>query len=183
MDYRKPTKLEDKIVKIIGKEEYLKEKLLLYIMLIGCSLVIITKILFDIFLFNVSWGIVRIAIYSILFASLISTFIHFHKQNECVYKKIESSDFQVADMTIKDVIFSRPSKSTYVNLKLKDNKYSIFDKSYFKVFVKDYEIGYIPETNQENIRNDLLNQDCSFVVVNDYTQYAILPNAEVNIRE
>ena len=109
MKYRKPTETEKKIVKEIFTKRYKMEKTLLITLVSIFVFALLFKGFVDNFYFKTVWGTKDWIIHSISVILLGINAFFFYSKNEKNFNKVQNSDFYTADMTVKDVKFSKPS--------------------------------------------------------------------------
>ena len=174
MKYRKPTDAEQNIVKEIFTKRYKMEKTLLITLVSIFIFVILFKGFADNFYFKTVWETKEWIIHTLSVILLGINAFFFYSKNEKNFDKVQNSDFYTADMTIKDVKFSKPSKTVYVNLEAKDSTPKIYQDAYFETFIGKQKMNYYSECQEDVIKKRLMNKKCSFVSIDHVTEYAII---------
>ena len=174
MKYRKPTETEKKIVKEIFMKRYKTEKALLISLISIFIFAILFKVIVDIFYFKTVWETKDWIIHCLSVILLGINAFFFYNKNKKNFDKVQNSDFYTADMTVKDIKFSKPSKTVYVNLEAKDLTPKIYQDAYFETFIGKQKMNYYSECQEDVIKKRLMNKKCSFVSIDHATEYAII---------
>ena len=179
MTYRKPTEKESNIVNEIGSRKYKVQKLFLIAMYIILFLSIALKGVYDFLIFDNTWNTTDWLLHISCIVLMTLNVSFFYSKNEKNYKKVKNKDYYVLDMYVKDVAFSRPGKTTYVNLKGKKDTPKIHEKAFYELYLKENEMGYVPHCKQNDIKTNLIDKKCCLVTIDHTTEYAILTDSEL----